>query len=345
MKLKIKIDHRPQATTCEATAALYAAANEAKANGSVHPVEFAIRHLTIYDDITGSRSGVVAIPCGKSPFEKMARGIFGAVYKSNAGVISGFMQYTKRSRERAKQPLPFSERIKLLDLLPSSFRYQKAIGLEMEGFSLKSRDQIGRALPYFSRAVSDASIRPNSSSETPAEIKAVFPRGMLEPRLYKLTEKLKALGMKCNKTCGLHVHFDMRGRTEEEVVKIAKRTDKWLKALQELVPASRRNQTYCKWGVSTSDRYRAVNVCSFSKYKTLEIRLHSATFDYAKILSWVRLCELLLAIRYNPKDGDCVATLGQLPLMDYEASYWRARHQSLNPTQYSTSASTTEENE
>jgi hypothetical protein len=139
----------------------------------------------------------------------------------------------------------------------------------------------------------------------------------------------------------------MRSRTENEVLKIAKRTDKWMKALQELVPVSRRDQHYCKFGISASrnDRYRAVNFAAYFKYKTLEIRLHSATFDYAKILSWIRLCELILAIRYNPKEADCLGTLGQLPLMDYEASYWKARHRAINPSQYDTKTSTTEENE
>ena len=53
-----------------------------------------------------------------------------------------------------------------------------------------------------------------------------------------------------------------------------------------------------------------------------------------------------MAIRYNPKEADCVGTLGQLPLMDYEASYWKARHRALNPTQYSNQeGSTTEASE
>jgi hypothetical protein len=249
---------------------------------------------------------------------------------------------------RISHGITAEQKMKLCNFVPQSFGYEKAIGLEMEGFSENDHETIKKALPHWARVANDASIRPNTATETAAEIKAVFPRSSLEPRLWKLTAKLKTLGMKCNKSCGLHVHYDMRGKTSADVLKIAKRANKWLEALQELVPASRREQSYCKFGVSTtcSDRYRAVNFCAFSKYQTLEIRLHSATFDYAKILSWIRLCELIMAIRYNPKDADCIGTLGQLPLMDYEASYWRARHKALNPSQYTNQdGSTTEQSE
>ncbi|MEI8100527.1 MAG: amidoligase family protein, partial [Bacteroidota bacterium] len=290
--------------------------------------------------------GFVGIPTGCSHFEKVVRGIIGKTHPNYIDSIKPSVQSRRYCRDLSP-PKPFLERMKRITLTPAAFHYEKAIGIELEGFTTHTFDEIETAIPYFARVVSDGSIRTNNPNENPAEIKAVFPRGTLEPRLYQLTKTLRGLGMKCNKSCGLHVHFDMRNRTAEEVLKLAKRADKWVKALQELVPMSRRDQHYCKFGISASgnDRYKAVNFAAYHKYKTLEIRLHSATFDYAKILSWIRLCELILAIRYNPKEADCLGTLGQLPLMDYEASYWKARHRSINPSQYDTKTSTTEENE
>jgi len=344
----IKLNATPQASTAEALAQVYNAAyNYGLANPHFNAASaFNIRTIRVYDQIEQATLGYIGIPTGCSHFEKLVRGILGAKHPNYRDNIKAPVQARRYCRDMSP-PKPFLERMKRLTLTPAAFHYEKAIGLELEGFTTHTFDEIEKAIPYYARVVSDGSIRTNEPEETAAEIKAVFPRGTLEPRLYQLTKTLRTLGMRCNKSCGLHVHFDMRNRTAEEVLKLAKRADKWVKALQELVPMSRRDQHYCKFGISASgnDRYKAVNFAAFHKYKTLEIRLHSATFDYAKILSWIRLCELILAIRYNPKEADCLGTLGQLPLMDYEASYWKARHRSINPSQYNTTASTTEENE
>lgn len=345
----IKLNTEPQPTAADALAQIYNAAYaHAQTNPSFqHPATFNIRTIRVYDQIEAGSLGFVGIPTGCSHFEKLVRGIIGKTHKNYIDNIKPSIQARRYQRNPA-ETLPFLQRMKKTNLTPAAFHYEKAIGIELEGFTKKTFDQIEAQIPYYARVVSDGSIRTNDQNENAAEIKAVFPRGSLEPRLYTLTKTLRGLGMKCNKSCGLHVHFDMRNRTATEVLKIAKRADKWVKALAELVPMSRRDQHYCKFGISASgnDRYRAVNFAAFHKYKTLEIRLHSATFDYSKILSWIRLCELILAIRYNPKEADCLGTLGQLPLMDYEASYWKARHRAINPNQYNnTAGSQTEENE
>jgi hypothetical protein len=344
----IKLNAEPQPTAADALAQIYNAAYaHAQENPSFqHPATFNIRTIRVYDHTEAGSLGFVGIPTGCSHFEKLVRGIIGKTHKNYIDSIKPSIQ-SRRYQRNPAEALPFLQRMKKTNLTPSAFHYEKAIGIELEGFTKNTFETIETAIPYYARVVADGSIRTNQPGENATEIKAVFPRGSLEPRLYNLTKTLRGLDMKCNKSCGLHVHFDMRSRTENEVLKIAKRTDKWMKALQELVPVSRRDQHYCKFGISASrnDRYRAVNFAAYFKYKTLEIRLHSATFDYAKILSWIRLCELILAIRYNPKEADCLGTLGQLPLMDYEASYWKARHRAINPSQYDTKTSTTEENE
>jgi hypothetical protein len=118
----------------------------------------------------------------------------------------------------------------------------------------------------------------------------------------------------------------------------------WMIALKEFVPESRRNNTdYAALSFSETNRYRAINFTAFRKYKTLEIRLHSGTVDYTKIIAWIRLCELLFVINVKPKAGaEGVAALCQLPLTEYEKSYWLKRHQQLNPGHYSSSAPITE---
>jgi hypothetical protein len=247
------------------------------------------------------------------------------------------MQYYVRKNFRLPrtpaQSLSLVQRLKKLSLDPASFRYSRAVGVEIEGFCSLTREQMEEALPFWSRAVSDSSIRPVSGTQ-PHEVRALLPRDAMEPRLFSLCRKLSDVNFRVNASCGLHVHFDMRGRSGDEVKAKARIAEAWLHALQELLPASRRGNDFCKWGISTTDRYRAVNLRAYQSHNTLEIRCHSGTIDYTKILAWIRLCELVLALRRRPKSGSCVGVLEQLPLAEHDRAYWLARHRALNPNQY-----------
>lgn len=244
---------------------------------------------------------------------------------------------------------PLAARLKDMPFRPDSFKYDRAVAVEFEMFGQTPKgncicDYLNSVLPVWTRAKSDGSIRPSADCQ-PVEVAALFVRREMEVRLHRLCRQLEQLGMRVNKSCGLHVHFDMRGRTIDEVLAIAKRTDKWLFALRYLVPQSRRENSYCQFGVVTKrtyerqmsdSRYRAVNVCSFSRHKTLEIRLHSGTVDYTKVLSWIRLCELVMSMPSNPKSQDTLAALNSLPMPEHDRAYWRSRHQALNPHLYAT---------
>jgi hypothetical protein len=189
--------------------------------------------------------------------------------------------------------------------------------------------------------VSDGSIR-TASGQNGHEVRALLDRQTAEPRLHRLCKILSAAGLSVNRSTGLHVHLDARNiPTEAEAVRVARLMDAWIFALRELVPTSRRENSYCKFGVSTRDRYRAVNVMAWSNQRTIEIRLHSGTIDYTKTLAWIRLLETIRAVARKPKAAtSCLATLDQLPLTDYERAYWRGRHQQLNPSLYTTTTPT-----
>lgn len=114
--------------------------------------------------------------------------------------------------------------------------------------------------------------------------------------LKKLCAVLNDLGAKVNKTCGLHVHFDQRGRTARQVKKIANKLGANLTFLARLVPESRRSNTYCQLSVSgfKGTRYHAVNLTAFEKYQTLEVRLHSSTIDFEKINNWIDILNIIM---------------------------------------------------
>ena len=231
-----------------------------------------------------------------------------------------------------------TERIKNQPLIPQTFRYDRAIGIEIECCRPNGREV---ALPLWSRQDSDGSIR-SFPGTRPVEYKILLKRSELEIRLHRFCALIS--DHKVNTSCGLHVHIDCRGRIEADVRKIAKRMTSWLIALKEFVPESRRNNSdYAALSFSEVSRYRAVNFTAFQKYQTLEIRLHSGTVDYTKIIAWIRLVELLFALNSKPKAGaQGVSALSQLPLTEYERSYWLKRHAQLNPAQYNSTTPNTE---
>jgi hypothetical protein len=220
------------------------------------------------------------------------------------------------------------------------YNYQYAVGLEFESYGAIERRELIRKLPVWTRVASDGSIRP-PSGQNGHEVRVLLDRSVAEPRLFRLCQTFSTLGLRVNKSCGLHVHLDARSMSFTEVMARAKVMDKWLNALMELLPVSRRDNSYCKWGVAQHDRYRAVNVYSWHTHKTIEVRCGSATLDYNKVLSWLRLVELIRAMPKGPKAASCIATLEQLPLPTHDLAFWRARHRELNPAQYSAAATDT----
>lgn len=244
----------------------------------------------------------------------------------------------------AEQPRTARQRYMDMPLTPDTFNYDRALGVELELVSKSNKQTLTDALPIWCRRADDGSLRATSSAYPYVhEVRALFVRSQMEPRLFRLCNTLQALECSVNKSCGLHIHLDQRGETTASAKKRATIMDRWLCALQELVPMSRRTNDYCKFGISERDRYHAVNFVAFQKYKTIEVRLHSGTIDYTKILAWIRLCELLAAMRHKPKEGGCIATLEQLPLAGHDLAYWRARHRDLNPHLYSNQNTTTEQ--
>jgi hypothetical protein len=220
------------------------------------------------------------------------------------------------------------------------YNYQYAVGVEFESYGTIERRELIRQLPLWTRVASDGSIRP-PGGQNGHEIRVLLDRSVAEPRLFNLCKRFATLGLRVNKSCGLHVHLDARSLSFAEVMARAKVMDKWLTALMELLPVSRRDNSYCKWGVAQHDRYRAVNVQAWSTHKTIEVRCGSATLDYNKVLAWLRLVELIRAMSKGPKAGSCIATLEQLPLAAHDLAFWRARHRELNPAQYSATATDT----
>lgn len=101
-----------------------------------------------------------------------------------------------------------------------------------------------------------------------------------------------------NRSCGLHVHIDVRNRDAALVYKNMVRVQNILRGAQ---PVGRVNNTHCK--ANTADdlkkfheiasngggdsRYWVVNGSSIARHSSVEIRIHDGTTDCEAIFNWV----------------------------------------------------------
>lgn len=164
------------------------------------------------------------------------------------------------------------------------------------------------------RKIKRCSVKHDGSIDAPsghfaAEVTILIKKNDREP-LLALCKALNDLDAEVNKSCGMHVHLDQRDliTSDNRVLtsKIKRRAQSLgncLDLFSQIVPKSRLDNHYCKMEVSgfKGGRYYAVNVTAFSKYKTIEIRLHSATTDFNKINNWIDLLLLVQSSNVESK--------------------------------------------
>lgn len=142
----------------------------------------------------------------------------------------------------------------------------------------------------------DGSIDCNQDEFFPIEFKLLTLSNDFS-NLKKFCDFLKEVGAQVNKSCGLHVHFDARELSQDKQITVDKRKQSYrgrrvansLDVLKLLIPNSRRTNSYCKLQMSGRDRYSAVNLVALNRHQTIEIRLHSGTTNFTKIVSWIKL--------------------------------------------------------
>ena len=132
--------------------------------------------------------------------------------------------------------------------------------------------------------------------------------------LAKVYEVLNSCGAKVDKTCGTHVHFDISDFTVQNCKNFLNLYFNYQGVINYLVPPSRRRNEFCNplkkadlekinqnWVRSIRDiayvlstRYTKVNLQSYVKYGTIEIRQHGGTTEFEKIEAWIILMYQLL---------------------------------------------------
>lgn len=144
-----------------------------------------------------------------------------------------------------------------------------------------------------------------------------------DEKLFKFCEHLNKIGATVNSSCGLHVHFDMRERNEHDVRVLAHRLDSNMLHVVRMLDPTRRDNQYCRAGLSNTDRYRRVNLCAFDKHETLEIRVHQGTTSYDSIMNWIVLLEYLGNRSALNSDRGFRSWFDALELPPKTKEYWR----------------------
>lgn len=170
----------------------------------------------------------------------------------------------------------------------------------------------------------DGSIR-NEENTFPVELCILFKRGNTEA-LEKLCALLNSLGARVNKSCGLHVHLDARDINSRQATLRGRRLLNALDIFAAMVPKSRRNNQYCALTMNKQkggSRYAAVNLHAYQKFQTIEMRLHSSTTDFSKIIHWVNiLFKTSRAIKLSVKKPASIVDFAQkVGLNDSELSH------------------------
>jgi len=283
-----------------------------------------------------------------------------AYAKLDQNTISSILMrhdYRPKMSKSSCPPISFLKRMEKRNLTPTDFKYDKGLGIEIETLAPISGVEAQKLIPSFMRVAEDGSIKNDdgsyawSNSNKPAnanqvtsdhmwgiEFRILIKRAEMETRLMKAVEAINRMGCRVNKSCGLHIHLDMRDKTQEEVTILGTKMVKWFKSLIELVPASRRDNKFCRLENPETARYAAISFEeAFKRHKTIEIRLHSSTTSHIKIIQWIRLIETVAEMSFAPPDGLKTSTLDalkMLPLSEADRTYWLKRHRQLNKSMY-----------
>jgi hypothetical protein len=184
---------------------------------------------------------------------------------------------------------------------------ERHVGIEIECGIKCSKEQLGFKLKHLAGYVmikSDGSV--SVSQREAVELNICAPISRYREILKGVTDVLNGdpeVSARVNKTCGLHVHLDVREwRNDFNAL-----SDKYARLisvqgiLYSMQPQSRQDNSYCKKSKSRSivrgaTRYQGINAQSIWKYTTIETRLHAGTTDYNKIANWI---DLLVGVMYS----------------------------------------------
>lgn len=198
------------------------------------------------------------------------------------------------------------------DDIPYCLRCFQALGNTIEDTTFninKSKRYVGFELEFLSRSTPerlrgevkrDGSVGSHSEDDqgqrgTPHEFAAGRARG--DALLHNISASCASLaraGAFANRTCGFHVHLDMRESTPEQRGRIQWWWRTFEPMFYSMVAPSRRTSRFCyPVGLHETDRdwvssrYHGLNITAYNQHGTYEARLHHGTVNKQKITNWI----------------------------------------------------------
>lgn len=204
---------------------------------------------------------------------------------------------------RLKKPLITEDKLENIqrDKRPES--KVNHIGVEIECISKSSRFTMEQYflvnnLDKFVTVKDDCSIRTNATYHNRYEIAVIAPQSKFSFILKKVCAILKETQCTVNRSCGLHIHVDMRNREYERTYLNLVHMQPLLYSIQ---PESRRRSGFCDASYTTDVDFSGdrdgINALAMQRHKTIEIRIHSGTINYKKIVNWINLLLLIVQTR------------------------------------------------
>ena len=214
---------------------------------------------------------------------------------------------------------------------------EAGIEVTVEGYNHTTR-------PHW-KLVTDSSLNGNDTFELVSPI-LVGEAGLRE--LEKVCWVLELCDVKVNGSCGLHVHIDAAGFSMETWRNLALSYKHLEPVIDRFMPASRRDNYYCKGLGHVSDetirsartvdelknrignRYHKVNLEAYSRHKTVEFRQHSGTTNFTKMRNWVLFLHKLVTFATRGQVPAATA-LRDIPFLDDEQKlYYKLRTKKLS---------------
>lgn len=181
----------------------------------------------------------------------------------------------------------------------------------------------------------DGSLSPGGDDSTGMELTLLLNTKYGLQDLSKLCGVLHEVGAYVNKSCGLHVHLDARQfRDGREVKTFGSYIERCLPVLQHMIPTSRRDNSYCKYGMSSSvsgDRYYMVNLAAWERYGTVEVRMHGGSVDFPKIANWISLLKSIVNAKPQTTVRTFQAFIDATNLPDALVAYCEKRIEKFTP--------------
>lgn len=258
-----------------------------------------------------------------------------------------------RARRRAASARKFGVEIEYLGSSRDLLVAMRTVGLECESEGYNHR--VSRAW----KIVPDGSIHGGYELVSPP---LSGEAGIREVEL--ACQALQTAGATVSRACGLHVHHEVRDLDAPALGRLFRGWSRNQSNINALVAASRRNS---QWAQPLSemevarvealrstdsdvirrafsgyivDRYRALNIASYPRYGTVEVRQHQGSLNASKIIAWVRFGQALIAaavagdVPAADSIGDLIAQLvrdGGLPADTATFLLARAEHFQRRP--------------